>query len=1728
MKFVKLLFIFLLSTFLFLGLVPYQRRNDQTRNTQLDPHHHCDPSNVHLCSLFVSDVVGNTRIPSIIRKRPGGDRQQGTVRDGYAQSSGSPTQFQIKYVDVFSPEERNAFEYAADIWAAYIESPVPIKIEVSHVNFSTVLAIGYAQIWHRMQSPNLWFHIALANAIKGTDQAPNTFDIGVHFTTHHPFYYGTNGKTPSSKYDFITIVLHEIGHGLGFYNLHAGPIRSANGERTTGGLRREAANLRIPTIYDEFMVNGSGTALTSFEDPSVELLRQFTSDDLFWDGANAKAANDENRPKIYVPTTWRGGASYQHLDDVAHPSSVMKWRFGRGESIHAPNPMTLGILEDMGWTINKQPMFTSTTTTFSVAENTLANQNIGTPLTAIDEDTDDTLIFSLRDAGETPFTIDPATGQLKTSAPPNYETQSSYTITAVVDDSSLEDTLEITINVTDVNDPPVFTDGTSTTREIVEGTTANRNIGIPVSATDDDGDTVTYTLSGTGAASFSIDATNGQLKTNAALNHGTQNTYTVTVTATSQGSLTDTISVTINIIGPVVFSNTALETVVRNALSIDANAPIYPDRLATLTSLTATDKGITDLTGLEEATGLQTLDLGDNEIVNLSTLSYLTSLQTLDLADNLITNVSDLSDLTALKQLDLRNNNVGNVTPLSTMTHLRYLYLDGNDNLSNLKQLLKLTRTTIDIDLPELVVFAEMIVEFAVRSALGFRLADLITHEDMLRLTTLSFTFSTTTDLTGLEAATNLELLKLVNNNIVNLNPLSGLEKLEWLELANNQIVNLSLLSGLSNLRELDLSNNAITDVSPLSESTNLNLLDLTGNTGITNPGVLYKLKQNGMTITGVDVPDVVVFENTNLENAVKQALKIPTNNAILSNVITTLTQLTATHKQIDDLTGLERATALTRLDLGNNKIDDLTPLQNLTSLTNLDLADNQIQNVSTLPNLTSLQTLDLTDNDIGDVLLLSTMTHLRTLSLRGNENLRNIKQLVKLKNAGTRIDITLPGPVNITDDNLEDALQTELGFQTDDPIFPEDMESLRTFNAPNLSINTLTGLEKATNLTTLNLSNNTISSISPLSRLTKLESLDLSENTISSISLLSGLTALTTLNLANNKISSVSSLSRLTSLETLDLSDNTISSLSTLSKLIALTALDLADNRITDVLALQGLSSLRTLDLSGNDGLTMEKAAVLYKLEQVGTNITLPQGITLPARANIVVFNNAALEAAVRTALRIRTGYPILTDNITDLTSLTATSKQIDDLTGLEEATALTRLDLGNNAIAALVPLQNLTSLTNLDLADNQIETLTHLQNLTNLTNLDLDNNQINNVSALASLTSLTNLDLRSNDVSDVAPLRDLTNLRYIYLNGNENLTNLEWLGALENLRSDIQLPDVVRLPDANLDTAVRNALRNDGNSVSNDLPMSEELLESLTTLSASNQDIKDLTGSEYMTALTSLDLRNNQINDVSPLSRLYSLETLRLDGNPILDTSVLRELQRRGTNIDITIYRYPSWDVNQDGRVDETDVFLITATITNESPDVNGDGNTDADDTDAADANKDGSVDTDDILLVFEKFNRPVNLAAPLLNTDFDWEVLERIDTHQLRKHLAGLRAENDGTLKYQKAITFLQAVLTALKPNQTLLLANYPNPFNPETWIPYQLARSTDVWITIYNAQGAIIRKLTVGYRPEGYYRVPGRAAHWDGRNDFGERAASGIYFYQLETSDISFLRKMVILK
>ena len=107
-------------------------------------------------------------------------------------------------------------------------------------------------------------------------------------------------------------------------------------------------------------------------------------------------------------------------------------------------------------------------------------------------------------------------------------------------------------------------------------------------------------------------------------------------------------------------------------------------------------------------------------------------------------------------------------------------------------------------------------------------------------------------------------------------------------------------------------------------------------------------------------------------------------------------------------------------------------------------------------------------------------------------------------------------------------------------------------------------------------------------------------------------------------------------------------------------------------------------------------------------------------------------------------------------------------------------------------------------------------------------------------------------------------------------------------------------------------------------------------------------------------------------------------------------------------------------------------------------------------------------------------------------------------------------------------LEQLARALTPNKTALLANYPNPFNPETWIPYQLSKAANVTISIYAADGSVVRTLTLGNRDAGMYKNRSQAAYWDGKNKMGESVASGVYFYTLTAGDFSATRKMLILK
>ena len=201
---------------------------------------------------------------------------------------------------------------------------------------------------------------------------------------------------------------------------------------------------------------------------------------------------------------------------------------------------------------------------------------------------------------------------------------------------------------------------------------------------------------------------------------------------------------------------------------------------------------------------------------------------------------------------------------------------------------------------------------------------------------------------------------------------------------------------------------------------------------------------------------------------------------------------------------------------------------------------------------------------------------------------------------------------------------------------------------------------------------------------------------------------------------------------------------------------------------------------------------------------------------------------------------------------------------------------------------------------------------------------------------------------------------------------------------------------------------------------------------------------------------------------------------------------------------------DVNNDGVVSILDLVLVAANF----------GQTGEN---TADVNNDGVVDIADLVLVAGVLDNTA--AAP-----FAWSHdMETAPTRsEVQKWLTQAQQLNLTDASALRGVHYLQQLLAVLIPKETSLLPNYPNPFNPETWIPYQLAEPADVTVSIYSVNGELVRRLTLGHQPVGVYTSRSRAAYWDGRNALGEPVASGVYFYTLTTGDFTATRKMLIKK
>ena len=251
---------------------------------------------------------------------------------------------------------------------------------------------------------------------------------------------------------------------------------------------------------------------------------------------------------------------------------------------------------------------------------------------------------------------------------------------------------------------------------------------------------------------------------------------------------------------------------------------------------------------------------------------------------------------------------------------------------------------------------------------------------------------------------------------------------------------------------------------------------------------------------------------------------------------------------------------------------------------------------------------------------------------------------------------------------------------------------------------------------------------------------------------------------------------------------------------------------------------------------------------------------------------------------------------------------------------------------------------------------------------------------------------------------------------------------------------------------------------------------------------------------------------------------------------TSLTEENNGNGTLASITFVNISS----NSSILELSDVVLSDSTGAVSHPRVEGIARINPKTENPADINRDGVVNIQDLVLVASEFGLRGERATDV-NDDDIVNIADLVLVGRAFGNAAGAPARTDvqqwliqaqqldmANPVYHRGILNLQQLLAALTPKATALLPNYPNPFNPETWIPYQLAEAAEVTLHLYTANGTLIRTLALGHQPIGMYHDRNHAAYWDGRNEFGEPVASGVYFYSLTAGNFTATRKMLVRK
>ena len=779
---------------------------------------------------------------------------------------------------------------------------------------------------------------------------------------------------------------------------------------------------------------------------------------------------------------------------------------------------------------------------------------------------------------------------------------------------------------------------------------------------------------------------------------------------------------------------------------------------------------------------------------------------------------------------------------------------------------------------------------------------------------------------------------------------------------------------------------------------------------------------------------------------------------------------------------------------LGKSQSVQLTS-EDMLRLRELHADRKGIRDVTGLEHATNLERLELRHNAISDLTPLRNLTRLHNIKLRDNL-IVDVSPLDELKNVGWL--------------GLEDNRITDLS-----PL--SGLVKLDGLGISGNPVSDLSGVSGMRHLNNLQAWDTRITDLSPLASSQKLETLEISGGSISDVTPLAGLPALRRLTLERCGISDLTSFAKLTGVRHLNLRHNDITDVSPLAGLRNLEHLDLRDNEIADFSALEGLREKTSMLLSANPGLPTG-----------GLKITGPWLWMIVSTGEIGAAEASAsgIDYLAQASGGTVTEHQVATDGARD-----------GDAVGDRFWTPGTLSSTGGNNINALA--------NNLGFGTG-----------------DIDNHVAYGLISIESpREQQTRVLVGSDDAVKVWLNGELVHEEHVYrgaddyqssspvtLKQGRNLLLVAvyehgggWSGffGFEEGTDYSVLPSGARLafsPDApRVSVGQSFTLHLSAEEVAGLAGWQFDLTFDPAALSATQVSEGSLLKTGGASTFFRKGTVDNQAGTITGLSgtrltaggitgtgRLVSV-TFRVKA--VGETRVrVRDLQFGDTtgavmpatsptitiNVGGQIASTPAWDVNEDGITDLADLALVSQAMGKpvENP--------------RTDVNRDGVVDGEDFALVAahigeETAAAPSHVALPAGLT------LETVEWA-----LNVLHAENTGSAAFHRGIARLEQFLAVLVPYETLLLANYPNPFNPETWIPYQLAKPAEVSVSIYSADGKLVRTLALGYQPAGVYRIRSRAAYWDGKNAVGESVASGVYFYTFSAGDFTATRKMLVVK